>query len=67
MYYCFLQIIHSIETGHFSETAGDTGGGMLPLPPQGRQRQKRKGFKAEGCHQGQNIIVLAILEPLAFF
>ena len=32
-----------------------------------RQRQKREGFKAEtikSCHQGQNIIVLAILERL---
>ena len=36
----------------------------------GRQRKKGKGVSKQkllkGCHQGQNAIVLAILEPLEF-
>ena len=55
------------------------GGGGGPCPPspifcvakrkKGDKGKNRKGFEAEtikGCHQGQNIIVLTILERLEF-
>ena len=62
--------------------AGDTGGPetMPPLPhssptflrskkKKGRQRQKERVSRQKllkGCHQGQNVIALAILERLDF-
>ena len=57
---------------------GEVGGHVLPPPPltflhsekkKERQREKERVSKQKllkGCHQGQNVIVLTILERLEF-
>ena len=68
------------QNQHISEPATPKGGGghsQLPSPPLFYVAKTKKGSKGKkervskqkllkGCHQGQNIIVLTILERLEF-